>query len=272
MILANLNDKIVTKTGDQPEKPIAQSLAINKKGILVATIGDLTGLLSGSYEDIYYFINDHLGTPQMMTDSSAIVVWQADYDPFGKATVNDDPDGNGVHITNNIRFPGQYYDTETGLHYNYHRYYDPGIGRYLSPDPIGEEAGINLYTYVMNNPIQLVDPMGLKGFDPGPNPQDPQTSRDPRTPWLPPNLQHRSENCPPYYSVRVSWFIFWGKSGLIPLVGEEQSQLSDCKVKVTCLYSGIIAVGFDWQNHKVAYKSYYKKIELIKTKKDCCEK
>jgi len=132
-----------------------------KKGILVATIGDLTGLLSGPYENIYYYINDHLGTPQMLTDSSAIVAWQADYDPFGKATVNDDPDGNSIHVTNNIRFPGQYYDTETGLHYNYHRYYDPGIGRYLSPDPIGLAGGINLFVYVENNSINFTDPLGL---------------------------------------------------------------------------------------------------------------
>jgi len=137
-----------------------------KKGILVATIGDLTGLLSGPYENIYYYINDHLGTPQMLTDSSAIVAWQADYDPFGKATVNDDPDGNGVHITNNIRFPGQYYDQETGLHYNWNRYYDPGIGRYLSPDPIGLDGGINLYVYVQNNPINLIDPYGFQSRPP----------------------------------------------------------------------------------------------------------
>ena len=180
LILANLNDKIVTKTGDQPEKPIAQSLALNKKGILVASIGDLTGLLSGSYENIYYYINDHLGTPQMLTDQNAIVVWQADYDPFGKATVNDDPDGNGTHVTNNIRFPGQYYDQETGLHYNYHRYYDPGIGRMLSPDPshdlhpTGDQIQcvvpflletpqeLHAYVYVQNNPLNNKDPQGLQ--------------------------------------------------------------------------------------------------------------
>jgi len=97
-----------------------------------------------------------------MTDSSAIVVWQADYDPFGKATVNDDPDGNGVHVINNIRFPGQYFDAETGLHYNYHRYYDPGIGRYVSPDPIGFDGGLNTYTYVENRPTVFTDPLGLK--------------------------------------------------------------------------------------------------------------
>jgi len=77
---------------------------------------------------LYYYHLDHLGTPQLMTDESGAVVWSADYMPFGEAEVT------VGGMENNIRFPGQYYDAETGLHYNYHRYYHARTGRYLSPD------------------------------------------------------------------------------------------------------------------------------------------
>ncbi len=80
---------------------------------------------------LYYVHTDHLGTPQVMTDENANIVWKAVYDPFGKATIT----VNTVEL--NVRFPGQYYDQETGLHYNYFRYYDPETGRYLTSDPIG---------------------------------------------------------------------------------------------------------------------------------------
>jgi len=70
-------------------------------------------------------------------------------------------------VVNNIRFPGQYYDQETGFHYNYHRYYDPQTGRYLTPDPIGLAGGMNLYTYVGNDPVNSYDFMGLYSFREG---------------------------------------------------------------------------------------------------------
>ncbi len=128
----------------------------------------LAMIVAETSEKIYYYLTDHLGTPQMMTDNAGRVVWEGVYLPFGKAQVDEDPDGNGIAVTNNLRFPGQYYDAETGLHYNWWRYYDPEVGRYLRADPIDVNQGINhLYVYVENNAINSVDPLGLKGCGPG---------------------------------------------------------------------------------------------------------
>jgi len=104
----------------------------------------------------YYYYNDHLATPQKMTDSSGAVVWSADYKPFGESTVTVST------ITNNLRFPGQYYDAETGTLYNYFRNYNPSLGRYIQADPIGLKGGLNPYLYVQN-PINFADPLGLFG-------------------------------------------------------------------------------------------------------------
>jgi len=114
-------------------------------------------LVNVSTEEMFFFLNDRLGTPQMLTDASNTVVWEGLYKPFGGADVN--PNSS---VVNNFRFPGQYYDNETGLHYNYFRYYDPATGRYLTPDPIGLVGGINLWIYANGNPINAIDPWGLQ--------------------------------------------------------------------------------------------------------------
>jgi len=114
-----------------------------------------------SVEAVYWHHNDHLGTPQAMTDSTGKVVWTMSQTPFGIATVNEDPDGDGIKVTNNFRFPGQYFDAETGVNYNYFRTYVPAFGRYTQHDPIGLNGGPNPFGYVGGNPVLYIDQKGL---------------------------------------------------------------------------------------------------------------
>jgi RHS repeat-associated protein len=104
---------------------------------------------------VYYHHLDHLGTPQALTDQTGAIAWQAHYLPFGHTldtvTDTDQP----------IRFPGQFVDAAAGAVYNYHRWYEPGTGRYLRSDPIGLEGGINTYLYANANAIRFSDPLGL---------------------------------------------------------------------------------------------------------------
>jgi RHS repeat-associated protein len=88
----------------------------------------------------YYVHTDQLGTPRVITNGDT-VIWRWQSDPFGSTVAREDPDGDSVLFTYNLRFPGQYYDDETGLHYNYFRTYDPSTGRYLESDPIGLGGG-----------------------------------------------------------------------------------------------------------------------------------
>ncbi len=105
----------------------------------------------------YFYQNDHLGTPQKLTAVNGAVMWSAKYSSFGEGDVD-----LSSTITNNLRFPGQYFDQETGFNYNYFRYYNYSIGRYFRPDPIGFDGGINLYVYVLNNPVNWTDELGLR--------------------------------------------------------------------------------------------------------------
>jgi RHS repeat-associated protein len=106
---------------------------------------------------VYRYHLDHLGTPQEMSDSHGAVVWAADLKGWGSVRVK-----YVEKVENPFRFQGQYWDEESGLHYNFYRYYDPEVKRYLSPDPIGLDGGSRLYGYV-HNPLSWIDPFGLAG-------------------------------------------------------------------------------------------------------------
>jgi RHS repeat-associated protein len=105
--------------------------------------------------NLYFVHTDHLNRPIMMTDGSKNVVWQATYWPFGEA----------YSITgsasNNLRFPGQYFLIEDGLHYNWYRHYDPTLGRYTQPDSLGFVDGPSVYAYAKSTPAMRTDPTGM---------------------------------------------------------------------------------------------------------------
>lgn len=104
---------------------------------------------------VYYYHLDHLGTPKEMTDAQGRIVWSVQYRAYGSLAFAD-----VALIENPIRFQGQYFDQETGLHYNLNRYYDPNAGRFIHQDPIGLAGGENLFQYVVN-PVNWIDPLGL---------------------------------------------------------------------------------------------------------------
>jgi RHS repeat-associated protein len=106
---------------------------------------------------VYYYHLDQLGTPICLTDDNAQIVWRSQQDVFGQSIGHVDSEH---QITNPIRFQGQYFDDESGLHYNRFRYYSPGQARFIHQDPIGLVGGINHYQYAPN-PVNWVDPFGL---------------------------------------------------------------------------------------------------------------
>jgi RHS repeat-associated protein len=114
---------------------------------------------NGSTVTIYYVHTDHLNAPRVVTQSSDNSVrWL-----WGGNAANQNPLGLGTFVYN-LRYPGQYFQAETGLSYNYFRDYDGVTGRYLESDPIGLSGGVNSYVYVGGNPISNTDPFGLWTF------------------------------------------------------------------------------------------------------------
>lgn len=146
----NGSPQITTQYGPKPNNPYTTGMLFIK------------ARNSNGTDTIAYYHHDHLQTPIQATDKQGNVVWAASYNAFGQAAITTPaPTADKPTITSNLRLPGQYWDEETGLHYNYFRDYDPGAGRYIESDPIGLAGGVNLYTYVENDPLNQIDPLGL---------------------------------------------------------------------------------------------------------------
>jgi len=107
----------------------------------------------------FYLHADHLNTPRLATNQAGEEIWRWASDAFGEGDAISAPNSGLQAI--NLRFPGQYFDSESGLHYNYFRDYDPETGRYVESDPIGLAGGVNTFGYVEGNPLVKTDPLGL---------------------------------------------------------------------------------------------------------------
>ncbi|MCF6299805.1 MAG: RHS domain-containing protein [Proteobacteria bacterium] len=130
-------------------RPVAQVRTLYSAGVIVS-------------QNIYYIQVDHLNTPRWVTDSTGTILWSWESDAFGTTLQNKDADGDGTNFWFQQRFPGQFWDSESGQHYNYFRDYEPGTGRYIESDPIGLEGGWNTYVFTHANPVNYFDSNGAQ--------------------------------------------------------------------------------------------------------------
>jgi RHS repeat-associated protein len=125
----------------------------------------------GQDAEVFHYQLDHLGTPLALTRDNGATAWQVRYRAYGNVWREEI-----AEVATPLRFQGQYFDAETGLHYNRHRYYQPETGRFITPDPIGLAGGLNNYQYAPN-PIGWVDPLGLTNI-PGQCPPGPKINHE----------------------------------------------------------------------------------------------
>ncbi|MGC1468428.1 MAG: RHS repeat-associated core domain-containing protein, partial [Sphingorhabdus sp.] len=142
---------------DANGQPIKQAIWLDD-----LPVGLLVG--AGANQKLFYIEADALGTPRVVIDPDRnVAVWRWDLanEAFGDSAPNQDPDADGVAFVFDMRFPGQRYDSATGLNYNYYRDYEAGTGRYAESDPIGLDGGMSTYGYADGSPLMYDDPEGL---------------------------------------------------------------------------------------------------------------
>jgi RHS repeat-associated protein len=147
---------------DMPQGAYSLSARVTDNHGAVVTSAAVSVTVNSAVAQIYFIHTDHLNTPRLITNNVGQAVWSWNNDdPFGANVPNQNPSALG-DFECNLRLPGQYFDRETNLHYNYFREYDSQIGRYLQSDPIGLGGGINTYVYAFD-PLTQIDPFGLMG-------------------------------------------------------------------------------------------------------------
>ncbi|MFO0992438.1 MAG: RHS repeat-associated core domain-containing protein [Hyphomicrobiales bacterium] len=169
-------EQLVTRATTVPVGPIGGSHYVyDLDGHLIAEADALTGATIREYlwlderpiaivdnvstTPVLYFVHaDHLARPVLVTDATKAPVWSAVWKPFGEAQSITGP------LSLDARFPGQWFQIETGLAYNWHRHYDAATGRYIQPDPLGLIDGPSVYAYAANSPLTRIDPRGLMNF------------------------------------------------------------------------------------------------------------
>jgi len=177
--LADLPLVVIDAPADAPRGLASAEPAVGMGGGVTQVLSDLAAVVQSwlnPHQGITWLHTNHLGAPEAATNARGEVVWRARYAPFGAAQINSGrPEPRSVRpepveglthtaFTLHLRLPGQVWDAETGLHYNRQRYYDPHLGQYLSPDPLGTPDGPNPYAYVAFNPLGFIDPDGLVLF------------------------------------------------------------------------------------------------------------
>lgn len=140
---------------DSVGQPLAEYIYLDTLPVAVFTASGLG-----------YIETDHLGAPRLIIDAASnqpLWHWPLTGSAFGDYAPDPDPQNTGSPYTFNLRYPGQYFDAESGLHYNYFRDYEPKTGRYIQSDPIGLKGGVSTYGYVGGDPVNFIDPAGLEG-------------------------------------------------------------------------------------------------------------
>ncbi|AVT00857.1 hypothetical protein C8236_08175 [Paracidovorax avenae] len=146
---------------DGSGNPIQEIIWLGNMPLAIFTPDSTTGANSAAaFPQLFYIHSDHLNTPRVVVDKFNVLRWRWISEPFGTTTAETSPAGQ-ADLLFNLRFPGQYYDAESGMHQNWNRDYIPGLGRYAESDPIGLSGGNNTYSYVGANPISYTDKLGL---------------------------------------------------------------------------------------------------------------